>query len=546
MALPKITTSVQFLEPQQDIPQTLPKIVFLSTEYEKLYKANEPFYVYSQTDAVSKLTGQLYTKVIEQLDTFSTVDDVTGQVTHEAVVVPVEMALPKYLDDPTTVINPDGYGEVTLVSGTKISSITSNYDLNFGTNLEIVINHDSTNKKITQEIVLDKDSKYTGEYSYTTTTQPTGQIEIPINGLEGEKLSVKFVEGQLGKDFSETVQVTYYKKPSTIQEKILALEIALDKLEGYPTEYIIFDESSFGEFVNQPVTFSADDLKVILADFKKVMETEGFKISSILSGDLKTDTADDLGEFYKYNDMVVRIADYCQKNSDQFRRVMGIFSAIKPQFVSYTQLKDNYQKLISLNKDETIQKIRETYGEYMVVNSIVDKQLKPMTNMVLRNIYQRTFDQSFFNIYLSSQNQKKVANIVPHKFAQDIDNAGYIFAKYDETFVVIPSLRTMDTGNKHSVRTVKLINNILNETRDIAKKYIGRPNSFANRTLLQDEITSNLINNYVTRDRIKEAKVDVRIGEISGSLGVVNVYMKIIDFYEIGEINIHMTYQKES
>jgi len=39
-----------------------------------------------------------------------------------------------------------------------------------------------------------------------------------------------------------------------------------------------------------------------------------------------------------------------------------------------------------------IQKIRETYGEYMVVNSIVDKQLKPMTNMVLRNIYQRTFD----------------------------------------------------------------------------------------------------------------------------------------------------------
>lgn len=540
MALPKITTSVQFLEPQQDIPQTLPKIVFPSTEYEELYKANEPFYVYSQTDAVSKLTGQLYTKVIEQLDTFSTVDDVTGQVTHEAVVVPVEMALPKYLDDPTTVINPAGYGEVTLVSGTNISSITSNYDLNFGTNLEIVINHDSTSKKITQEIVLDKDSKYTGEYSYTA--QPTGQIEIPINGLEGEKLSVEFVEGQLDDDFSETVQVTYYKKPSTIQEKILALEIALDKLEGYPTEYIIFDESSFGEFVNQPVTFSADDL----ADFKKVMETEGFKISSILSGDLKTDTENDLGEFYEYNDMVVRIADYCQKNSDQFRRVMGIFSAIKPQFVSYTQLKANYQKLISLNEDETIQKIRETYGEYMVVNSIVDKQLKPMTNMVLRNIYQRTFDQSFFNIYLSSQNQKKVANIVPHKFAQDIDNAGYIFAKYDETFVVIPSLRTMDTGNKHSVRTVKLINNILNETRDIAKKYIGRPNSFANRTLLQDEITSNLINNYVTRDRIKEAKVDVRIGEISGSLGVVNVYMKIIDFYEIGEINIHMTYQKES
>ena len=540
MALPKITTSVQFLEPQQDIPQTLPKIVFLSTEYEELYKANEPFYVYSQTDAVSKLTGQLYTKVIEQLDTFSTVDDVTGQVTHEAVVVPVEMALPKYLDDPTTVINPAGYGKVTLTSSTNISSITSNYDLNFGTNLEIVINHDSTSKKITQEIVLDKDSKYTGKYSYTT--QPTGQIEIPINGLEGEKLTVTFVANQLNDDFSETVQVTYYKKPSTIQEKILALEIALDKLEGYPTEYIIFDESSFGEFVNQPVTFSTDDL----ADFKKVMETEGFKISSILSGDLKTDTKNDLEGFYKYNDMVVRIADYCQKNSDQFRRVMGIFSAIKPQFVSYTQLKANYQKLISLNEDETIQKIRETYGEYMVVNSIVDKQLKPMTNMVLRNIYQRTFDQSFFNIYLSSQNQKKVANIVPHKFAQDIDNAGYIFAKYDETFVVIPSLRTMDTGNKHSVRTVKLINNILNETRDIAKKYIGRPNSFANRTLLQDEITSNLINNYVTRDRIKEAKVDVRIGEISGSLGVVNVYMKIIDFYEIGEINIHMTYQKES
>jgi len=59
------------------------------------------------------------------------------------------MALPKYLDDPTTVINPDGYGKVTLTSSTKISSITSNYDLNFGTNLEIVINHDSTSKKIT-------------------------------------------------------------------------------------------------------------------------------------------------------------------------------------------------------------------------------------------------------------------------------------------------------------------------------------------------------------------------------------------------------------
>jgi len=41
------------------------------------------------------------------------------------------------------------------------------------------------------------------------------------------------------------------------------------------------------------------------------METEGFKISSILSGDLKTDTKNDLEGFYKYNDMVVRIADYC-------------------------------------------------------------------------------------------------------------------------------------------------------------------------------------------------------------------------------------------
>jgi len=61
------------------------------------------------------------------------------------------MALPKYLDDPkpTPVINSAGYGKVTLVSGTKISSITSNYDLNFGTNLEIVIKHNSKNQKIT-------------------------------------------------------------------------------------------------------------------------------------------------------------------------------------------------------------------------------------------------------------------------------------------------------------------------------------------------------------------------------------------------------------
>ncbi len=545
MSLPKITTSVQFVAQQQEPPKTLPKIVFLSSEYDSIYKANEPFYIYSQSDAQLKLNGKLLSKVVDSLDTFSTVDEVTGEIRREAVVVPVELAIPKYLD---TVSNPlvtgGDTGEVTVQTGnTYVSGVTSNFDLDFGTNLQILITHDTT-AGLTQTIKLDSESSYTGSVPESSLTGLTtgGSIEVPIDGLEGEILTITLSTDPTVGNWSSIVNVEYYRKPTSIAEKIIALEIALDKLEGYPSEYVIFDEASFGEYLD-------DDTGLVIeqADVTKLSEAmgkEGFTVSSTVSGDLDLTDQATVTEFYKNNDLAVRVADYCHKNSDQFRRVLAVLSAIRPQFGSYSAIKSHTQKLIALNSNEQIKKIRDTYGEYIVVNNIFDKNLEPMTNMVLRLMYKKSFNDSFYNTYLSDDNAVNVANIVPYKFADSLDEAGYVFTKYDESFVIIPFLRTMNSTNKQSVRTIKLINNILNETRDIAKKYIGRPNSAINRTLLSDEINSNLANNYTQQNKIQSGRAEVRVGETSGAIGALNVYIIIKDFYEIGDIKIYMTYQK--
>lgn len=545
MSLPKITTSVQFVAQQQEPPKTLPKIVFLSSEYDSIYKANEPFYIYSQSDAQLKLNGKLLSKVVDSLDTFSTVDEVTGEIRREAVVVPVELAIPKYLD---TVSNPlvtgGDTGEVTVQTGnTYVSGVESNFDLDFGANLQILITHDTT-AGLTQTIKLDSESSYTGSVPESSLTGLTtgGSIEVPIDGLEGEILTITLSTDPTVGNWSSIVNVEYYRKPTSIAEKIIALEIALDKLEGYPSEYVIFDEASFGEYLD-------DDTGLVIeqADVTKLSEAmgkEGFTVSSTVSGDLDLTDQATVTEFYKNNDLAVRVADYCHKNSDQFRRVLAVLSAIRPQFGSYSAIKSHTQKLIALNSNEQIKKIRDTYGEYIVVNNIFDKNLEPMTNMVLRLMYKKSFNDSFYNTYLSDDNAVNVANIVPYKFADSLDEAGYVFTKYDESFVIIPFLRTMNSTNKQSVRTIKLINNILNETRDIAKKYIGRPNSAINRTLLSDEINSNLANNYTQQNKIQSGRAEVRVGETSGAIGALNVYIIIKDFYEIGDIKIYMTYQK--
>lgn len=547
MSLPKITTSVQFVAQQQEPPKTLPKIVFLSSEYDSIYKANEPFYIYSQSDAQLKLNGKLLSKVVDSLDTFSTVDEVTGEIRREAVVVPVELAIPKYLD---TVSNPlvtgGDTGEVTVQTGnTYVSGVESNFDLDFGANLQILITHDTT-AGLTQTIKLDSESSYTGSVPESSLTGLTtgGSIEVPIDGLEGEILTITLSTDPTVGNWSSIVNVEYYRKPTSIAEKIIALEIALDKLEGYPSEYVIFDEASFGEYLDDDTGLVIEQSDV--AKLSEAMGKEGFTVSSTVSGDLDLADQTTVTEFYKNNDLAVRVADYCHKNSDQFRRVLAVLSAIRPQFGSYSAIKSHTQKLIALNSNEQIKKIRDTYGEYIVVNNIFDKNLEPMTNMVLRLMYKKSFNDSFYNTYLSDDNAVNVANIVPYKFADSLDEAGYVFTKYDESFVIIPFLRTMNSTNKQSVRTIKLINNILNETRDIAKKYIGRPNSAINRTLLSDEINSNLANNYTQQNKIQSGRAEVRVGETSGAIGALNVYIIVKDFYEIGDIKIYMTYEKTS
>lgn len=545
MSLPKITTSVQFVAQQNEPPKTLPKIVFLSSEYDSIYKANEPFYIYSQSDAQLKLNGKLLSKVVNSLDTFSVVDEVTGEIRREAVVVPVELAIPKYLD---TVSNPlvtgGDTGEVTVQTGnTYVDGVTSNFDLDFGTNLTILIEHDTT-KGLTQTIKLDNESSYTGSVPESSLTglATGGSIDIPIDGLEGEILTISLLADPTADDWSSIVNVEYYRKPVSIAEKIVALEIALNKLEGYPSEYVIFDEASFGEYLDDDsgLVIDQDDVTML----STAMAKEGFNISSTVSGDLDITDPVTVKEFYTNNDLAVRVADYCHKNSDQFRRVLAVLSAIRPKFSSYSAIKTHIQKLIALNSNEQIQKIRDTYGEYVVVNNIFDKNLEPMTNMVLRLMYKKSFNDSFYNTYLSDDNAVNVTNIVPYKFADKLDEAGYVFTKYDESFVVIPFIRTMNKTNKQSVRTIKLINNILNETRDIAKKYIGRANSAINRTLLSDEINSNLSKNYTQQNKIQSGRAEVRVGETSGAIGALNVYIIIKDFYEIGDIKIYMTYEK--
>jgi hypothetical protein len=77
-----------------------------------------------------------------------------------------------------------------------------------------------------------------------------GSIEVPIDGLEGEILTITLSTDPTVGNWSSIVNVEYYRKPTSIAEKIIALEIALDKLEGYPSEYVIFDEASFGEYLD--------------------------------------------------------------------------------------------------------------------------------------------------------------------------------------------------------------------------------------------------------------------------------------------------------
>jgi hypothetical protein len=60
----------------------------------------------------------------------------------------------------------------------------------------------------------------------------------------------------------------------------------------------------------------------------------------------------------------------------------------------------------------------------------------------------------------------------------------------------------MNGTNKQSVRTIKLINSVLNSSRDICKKFIGRVNSEENRIICEDEINNNIRRNYISTGRI--------------------------------------------
>lgn len=523
--MPKITTAVKMLQPEQKELPNVPKILYFGSNYQKLYKANEPIQILNDNDVDTKIGNQGLGQKIKELKNSFTTKDAFNDEALSSVVVQVEMQIP--------------LTEKTIEKPAAVSQVVLSKEIDYGTNISFNLQYINTSKEVTYKFkIFDKDI----ENKVTAITDGTAKtVKFVINELDNTEFTITLAELQ---DFNGDIVVSYYKKPSNKYEELLAIEYATNMLDGYPADWVVYDDRPLGDLYKDD--FQSVDATQFITQLKQAVQSGSLdKPSSSIDGEIDCTDDTKIKNFYKFNDHVVRIAEFVRKNCDSHRRLHLISRSLQPIASTFGQLKQNIQDLKDYAKNVEQQKYITAYGELISTIAIYKNDLNCQIPEIASLIISRTLDDVYLNVYINSLNGN-IQNIIPYKYAEELLNLGYIIAKKDGLDIVVPAVRTMNGTNKQSVRTIKLINSVLNSSRDICKKFIGRVNSEENRIICEDEINNNIRRNYISTGRIAFGLARVKSDTQQVSIGKLRVLISLTDYNEIGIIEIELNYSKQS
>ena len=523
--MPKITTTVKMLQPEQKELPNVPKILYFGSDYQKLYKANEPIQILSDNDIDEKIGAVGLGQKIKELKNSFTTKDAFNDETLSSVVVQVEMQIPLQ--------------EKTITKPASMSQVTISKEIDYGTNISMNLQYNNTDESVTYKFkIFDKEV----ESKITATTDDTEKtVKFVVSELDNTEFTITLAQLQ---DFNGDVVISYYKKPQNKYEELLAIEYATNMLDGYPADWVVYDDRPLGDLYKDD--FQSTEAAGFVTQLKQAVQAGTLeKPTSVVDGELDCTVDETIKTFYKYNDHVIRLAEFVRKNCDSHRRLHLIAKALQPTAQTFGQLKQNIQDLKDYAKNITQQKYIAAYGELISTIAIYKNDINCQTAELAGLIISKSLDEVYLNVYINSLNGN-IQNIIPYKYAEELLNLGYIIAKKDGLDVVVPALRTMNNTNKQSVRTIKLINSVLNSSRDICKKFIGRVNSEENRIICEDEINNNIRKNYISTGRVAFGLARVKSDTQSVSIGKLKVLISLTDYNEIGIIEIELNYSKQS
>lgn len=505
--------------------------MLISSEWTNLVKANEPQLVQDASKATN-IGGKMQDNLNKMLNTF-TVTDQFGESTITQNIVGLQLALPIE----TTVDLQAQPEELTGVSFTDEND--QPVDMNIAnTNSKFTINY-------TDAVTTGGDATLDYTLSIPGMEDITESITKPVQAFDStagtiqfklEKLNV-FMTLTLSQDGSLTDQefdVNVFKKPETEGEKVLALEYAMANIEGYDVDYIVYTDHYLGQFI--------DD--ITLDNKTDIAQANGVNFDAISSITETFASETDVDEFYRINDPVVRLADFAIQNSTDAKRCVVVAPAMPMDNIMYSSIKKQLEKLENYKNNEEVSKIFEVLGQNLVLSAIMKKDISGAlyTDIFtpLSKILNRSFLDSYYNIMIDGTD---IQNIVPNKFKDRFYNTGVIFASKKGENVVIPALRTMNFTNMTSVRTIKLINYVLNEAKNKQDAFLGRPSNPINISQIRENIQT-IVDKLVTAGAIKAGNVYTKASTVGTSIGRVQVKISIIDYFEIKQIDIEATYSK--
>jgi hypothetical protein len=255
----------------------------------------------------------------------------------------------------------------------------------------------------------------------------------------------------------QQINVNVFKKPETDGEKVLALEYALENIEGYNVDTIVYKDHYLGQFIDE----------ITLGNTTDIAAANGVDFDAISSITETYADETEVDEFYRINDPVVRITDFAIQNSTDAKRCVVIAPAMPMDNIMYSSIKKQLVKLETYKNNTEVSKVFDTLGQNLILSAIMktDVSGKLYTDVFtpLKKILNRSFIDSYYNVLVDGTDIK---NIVPNKFKDRFYNTGVIFASKKGENVVLPALRTMNFDSMTSVRTIKLINYVLNEAKN--------------------------------------------------------------------------------
>lgn len=366
-----------------------------------------------------------------------------------------------------------------------------------------------------------------------TNLDATVQTTIKETGL-----TISFAPNQTGTELTAgmvyKIAVQYARLPQNKEEMYKALTEAYKQLEGLDQAVVVPQDVHIDDVVNKTsVSVSSDD-----PDQQQEKINFGYQL-----------------------------ARFCYNTSTNFRSCVGFIGVNEPDSFGFVDLKAWANKLLTLDgyKDGFF----ATQDGTMTGQPIVDQQGSPVDigkHLVVvaghgtipaftKRInlapyvagYVFTLSEEVGPTYLelpkATLSYKVPFEIADKLAAQRITPLATEFTSAGQkTIIVVGRTQAMPSSSFTKISTVRVQNEVMQGLREIAKNYLGKPNSFVNREVMRTEM-QNYLNQLASQGKFASQTVQVSTGGIGGSLGTVNVDVYIRAYVEIHDVVINAVFE---